>query len=126
MYILVCSPYYNLTVLILIVANSIILSLDGYPKNPHKTEILEAMNVFFTWAFALEIFFKMTGLGIKNYVKDNSNLFDFLVSALSIIDFAITQTLSKEQIDKFGVGINAIRAARLLNVFKLSRKMKKF
>jgi hypothetical protein len=64
MYILVCSPYYNLTVLILIIANSIILSLDGYPKNPQKTEILEAMNVFFTWAFALEILIKMTGLGI--------------------------------------------------------------
>lgn len=39
---------------------------------------------------------KMVALGIKNYVKDNFNLFDCVVVVVSLLDFTISNTLTAD------------------------------
>lgn len=62
---------------------------------------------------------KLIGLGFKDYVKDTFNIFDAVVVALSLIELVLV-----------GVGIegtgafSALRAVRLLRVFKLARSWK--
>lgn len=40
---------------------------------------------------------KLFGLGINNYIHDKFNLFDAFVVTLSLIDWALTQILTKAE-----------------------------
>ena len=70
--------------------------MDDYPKTTARSNVLDNMNVFFTWAFTAEMLFKMLACGVENYIKDNYNLFDCFVVLLSIFDFTINRVLSQE------------------------------
>lgn len=48
---------------------------------------------------------KMIGLGLKNYIKDNFNLFDTLVVVLSMVDYTISNTLSEDDLSTMGQGL---------------------
>ena len=95
-YLLVNHPLYNFIVFVLILANTIVLALDDYPQSLTKEKILLALNDFFTWAFFVEMVVKMIGLGINNYLHDKFNLFDAIVVTLSLIDWFLTISLTKE------------------------------
>jgi hypothetical protein len=47
----------------------------------------------------------MIGLGLKNYIKDNFNLFDTLVVVLSMVDYTISNTLSEDDLSTMGQGL---------------------
>lgn len=64
----------------------------------------------------------MIGLGINNYMHDKFNLFDAVVVSLSLIDWCLTQLLSKDQKKAIGSSMQALRALRLLRVIKLARR----
>lgn len=89
----------------MIIANTVTLALEDYPKSERKSYILGILNDFFTWAFFVEMICKMTGLGIKNYVRDRFNLFDCIVVVLSIVDFTIAYAVNP---DDLGEGANAL------------------
>lgn len=55
------------------------------------------LNDFFTWAFTAEMFMKIIGLGLNNYVHDNFNLFDAIVVSFSILDWVLNHTLSEAE-----------------------------
>lgn len=82
-------------------------------------------NDFFTWAFFVEMLMKMMGLGVKNYVRDNFNLFDAIVVGLSLVDVTISSVLTPEQIGSMSQAFQALRALRLLRVIKLARSWTK-
>ena len=65
---------------------------------------------------------KLLGLGFKNYFKDPFNTFDCIIVITSVIDVGFTLTKVKEQ----GSGITALRAFRLLRIFKLAKSWKRF
>jgi hypothetical protein len=64
--------------------------------------------------------FKLIGLGLKGYFRDNFNTFDCFIVFVSIVDFVFN--MAKPLKDKFSGGgaIMAFRAFRLLRVFKLA------
>lgn len=76
-----------------------------------------------SWIFFAEMVVKMIGLGIKDYAQDDFNLFDCAVVVTSIIDMIIGMIGAD-----FGGGgaISALRAVRLLRVFKLARSWTSF
>jgi hypothetical protein len=81
------------------------------------------MNGILSWIFFFEMAIKMIGLGIKDYSADSFNLFDCTVVVVSIIDLVI----SKIGVEFSGGGaISALRAVRLLRVFKLARSWTSF
>jgi len=94
MYALTTNAFYNLLVFALILGNTVTLAIDDFPQSLEKEDNLNALNIFFTWIFCLEMIMKMIALGVENYVKDNFNLFDCIVVLLSILDFAISNTLT--------------------------------
>lgn len=55
-----------------------------------KEHTLYKLNVFFTWAFTLEMIIKLIGFGPNNYRKDYFNLFDALLVILSLVDWGLT------------------------------------
>lgn len=50
--------------------------------------LLDASNVFFTLIFSIECMIKIIGLGPKYYFASAWNIFDFVITAVSIISFS--------------------------------------
>jgi hypothetical protein len=71
-----------------------------------------------TWVFVLEMLIKLLGQGVKGYLKDGHNCFDFLIVAMSMIEFIVNLTGSG------GQGLSVLRGARLLRLVKLVRSWK--
>ena len=70
------------------------------------------------------MFAKLTGLGVKNYMRDKFNAFDAMIVIISLVDFVLTLTI---EVNESTAGImSALRALRLLRVIKLARHWKAF
>lgn len=81
------------------------------------------MNNILSWIFFAEMCVKLLGLGIKEYAADSFNLFDCSVVMISLIENIIEWI----GVDFGGGGaISALRAIRLLRVFKLARSWTSF
>ncbi len=65
--------------------------------------------------------FKMSGMSLKLYFKDSFNIFDCVIVTFSTIDLMLTYLNINS-----GGAISALRAFRLLRVFKLAKTWKKF
>jgi len=92
---------------------------------PQETKLgLAAINTVLTWIFIIEMFIKLIGLGFKEYVSDDFNIFDGTIVVISIVEIII------EYIPGLEVGgggaISALRAVRLLRIFKLARSWTSF
>ena len=98
--------------MVCIILNTAVLSMDRYPLgNEEESEILSYVNMFFNIVFTLEVIIKMIGLGLRRYVKNFENLFDFIVVAMSWVELVIGT--------EGGSSLGALRAIRLFRVFKL-------
>jgi hypothetical protein len=82
----------------------------------------EKLNIFFTVIFFGEMLIKLIGFGFKGYFRDTFNDFDCLVVIVSIVDISITYSY----INYSGGAMTALRAFRLLRVFKLAKSWKRF
>jgi voltage-dependent calcium channel L type alpha-1D len=81
------------------------------------------MNGLLSWVFFFEMVIKMIGLGIKAYAADSFNLFDCIVVVTSIVDLIISLVGVEYNVNG---AISALRAVRLLRVFKLARSWTSF
>lgn len=81
------------------------------------------MNNILSWIFFAEMIIKLIGLGFREYANDSFNLFDCSVVMISLVE-NIIDWIGIE----FGGGgaISALRAIRLLRVFKLARSWTSF
>ena len=80
-------------------------------------QVLDGASYAFTSFFILEMMIKISGLGIKGYVSDNYNIFDGIVTILSLVQMAIQLS---------GGSFAAISALRALRVFRLLRYLPSF
>jgi len=76
------------------------------------------------WIFFSEMIIKLIGLGFKGYANDSFNLFDCAVVIISLADWVILAL--DLDIGGGGGAISALRAVRLLRVFKLARSWTSF
>ena len=83
--------------------------------------VLSICNEFFTWAFFIEMVFKIIGLGASNYIKDIYNKFDAIVVIVSLIDWTLIRAIPPEVLGSASEALNAFRALRILRVIKLAR-----
>jgi hypothetical protein len=73
--------------------------------------------MFFYFIFFMEMLVKIIGVGYKEYFRDRFNTFDCSVVVISTFDVIMASTLSTSG----GGAISAMRAFRLLRVFKLAK-----
>ena len=73
------------------------------------------------------MFAKFIGLGFHEYFQDKFNIFDFFIVIVSSFDLALAYSPFGNSLNTGGGGvISAMRAFRLLRVFKLAKSWKKF
>jgi voltage-dependent calcium channel L type alpha-1D len=103
-----------------IIANTVVLASDRYPISPEEVRRLETANLVFTIVFAFEMVINMLALGLRQYVSDPFNNFDFVIVVTSLIEL----TVSAFTDGSGSGGISALRAFRLFRVFKLAKRWK--
>ncbi|EAR94798.2 cation channel family protein (macronuclear) [Tetrahymena thermophila SB210] len=109
---LVQTPLYENLIMIAVVMNTVILSLDGSVDNQ---SILDQFNQAFTYIFAIDMGLKLIGLGFALYCADRMNIFDGLIVILSIFDIIFLSGSSG------GSSFSAFRSLRILRVFRVLR-----
>jgi len=110
--------------MLLILVNTLVLSLDRHPMSAKEFEILESINNYFSYAFLIEMIIKLIGLGPKAYLSDKFNIFDGTVVLITMVELV----LEASNVSGLSTGgaFSAFRAMRLLRVFKLTRKWMSF
>ena len=121
---LINNKLFIILTLILIIANTIILSLDRYPIEKTSEKDLENANMIFTIWFSIEFLMNIVWLGVKNYTRDKFNIFDGVVAVLNIIEIILdkisTDTIGGSSLN-IGSTLTAFWTLRLLRVLKLAR-----
>ena len=105
---IVAHPLFNLIIVLLIVSNIVVLSID---QNNHIA------NVLFTICFTTEMIIKLFGLGMKEYGRDFYNWFDAILVIASLVEIILHDINSSGGTSSF----TALRGVRLLRIFKLAR-----
>tara|TARA_B110000305_G_scaffold239654_1_gene308047 strand:- start:587 stop:1597 length:1011 start_codon:yes stop_codon:yes gene_type:complete len=112
------SPIFNGFIIFIIVLNTIVLSMDGYPPQEKEVQqVFDVANVVFTVIFTAELIVKVIGLGTSGFLADKFNIFDGLIVIISLVEMALAGDDEGSQ----GGALSALRAFRLFRIFKIFR-----
>ncbi|XP_058464839.1 muscle calcium channel subunit alpha-1 isoform X1 [Malaya genurostris] len=117
----VTSQPFEYMIFILIMINTITLSMKFYRQPEMYTDILDSLNLIFTAVFALEFVFKLAAFRFKNYFGDAWNVFDFIIVLGSFIDIVYSEVnINKGQKQASSIiSINFFRLFRVMRLVKL-------
>lgn len=103
-------------IILTIVVNAGFLAVDHAHQSDEITTILTIGNYIFVGIFVFELFLKLIVLGPKLYVFDGFNIFDAVITLLSIVELLITEVPAL-----YVEGDMAIRVFRSLRLFRILR-----
>jgi hypothetical protein len=86
---LVRSGPFDNAMLISVLLNTVVMSMDRFDLEPEPKKVLEDMNTFFTWIFIIEMSLKLMAIGAKKYTVEVMNILDGSVVMLSIMEMSI-------------------------------------
>ncbi|GMF33382.1 unnamed protein product [Phytophthora lilii] len=114
---------FNVVQTVLILLNTIILSLDQYPIDQKLNETVEKINFALTLAFFLEALLKIVGLGWKGWCEDRYNLFDAMVVLISAVEMILSPPafIHQKRTSSKTASFSGLRSFRLFALFKLAR-----
>jgi len=96
------------------VTNITVTRSEGAKMDQGIADALDALNYVFIVVFTLEVLVKVIGLGVREYVKDGFNIFDFIIVLLSFVELGLDGDSS----------LSALRTFRLARIFKLAKRWK--
>ncbi|TMW68744.1 hypothetical protein Poli38472_006212 [Pythium oligandrum] len=109
---------------LLILVNTVILSLDQYPIDQEISRVVDTLNFVLTIAFTIEMALKFIGLGYKAWLTDRYNIFDAAVVVVSIAEVCLTPPEfiigSRTESDPKN-SFSGLRSVRIFALFKLAR-----
>lgn len=109
MLLLINKPLYDNFMLMLVLANTVILSLNGLVNT--TSTALTNLNFAFTIIFAVDLGLKIFAYGFE-FFNDIMNLFDSFVVTISIVELTIGIG---------GANLSALRSIRILRAFRVLR-----
>lgn len=81
--------------------------------------MLNFINLAFTIFFVIEAAAKIGGFGMKLYLADPWNTFDFIVVLVSLINTIVDYTASMSV-----KGLSVLRAFRVVRLFRIAKQLK--
>lgn len=95
--------------LLLVIANTVILSLNGFVDS--ENFYLQILNQVFTYSFAVDVSLKLIAYG-GAFFEDAINLFDLFVVVVSIIEASL---------EGLTLNLSALRSIRIFRAFRVLR-----
>ena len=112
------SPLCENTVFLAIIFNTISLAMGFYNQPEWYTDLLDVLNLIFTFFFIGEFFLKFGAYRFKNYFRDPWNGFDFFIVVGSVIDLGFAQLAPDAEV----MSISFFRLFRVMRLVKLLNK----
>jgi voltage-dependent calcium channel L type alpha-1D len=79
---------------ICILANTVVLMMEWYRMDKRVSDITEILNQVFTAIFAVEAMIRLLAIGLRHYIRDGWNIFDFLIAVGSIVGILVSMSTS--------------------------------
>jgi voltage-dependent calcium channel L type alpha-1D len=113
--------FFKTFLILVIIANSVFLCLDGYPQTKEWENMLSVANYTFVSFFAFEMLLKLIAFTPYAYLRSYVHKFDLFVVLVSVLELIL--------IDLIGINgelsLSAFRAMRLLRILRLTSEWKK-
>ncbi|NXT62069.1 SCN5A protein, partial [Chaetops frenatus] len=114
------DPFFDLTITVCIVMNTLFMALEHNNMSPPFKFMLKIGNLVFTGIFTAEMILKIIALDPYYYFQQPWNIFDSVIVTLSLIELSFPKHKSKKERRKGGT-LSVLRSFRLLRVFKLAK-----
>ncbi|KAF4788305.1 hypothetical protein TURU_161913 [Turdus rufiventris] len=114
------DPFFDLTITVCIVMNTLFMALEHNNMSPTFKFMLKIGNLVFTGIFIAEMILKIIALDPYYYFQQPWNIFDSVIVTLSLIELSFPKDKSKKERRKGGT-LSVLRSFRLLRVFKLAK-----
>ena len=105
---LVTSDAFDQFIMAAIGLNTVCLAIVHYDQPDVMTDVLDYLEYLFTTIFVIEAIIKIYGLQCGIYFTDSSNVFDFVITSVSLVSL-------------FDIGAGNFSALRTLRVFRALR-----
>jgi voltage-gated sodium channel type XI alpha len=112
-------PYFDIFIIILIIINTIVLSLKWYEEPKHLEGTLEHINYGFAIVFTIEAVIKIFAFRM-DYFNNGWNIFDFFIVAGTLIGIVISSFSGVS----VGPETTLIRSFRIGRIFRLVKRAK--
>ncbi|KAE9244476.1 hypothetical protein PF004_g5659 [Phytophthora fragariae] len=122
---LVSHWLFSRVTMFMVFANTAVFAIDHYPMSQSMNMKLEVAHIGFLGIFTLEMTLKLAGLGWRDYVRDQINLFDAVIVFSDIVEVLVrppSLTIPASGADT----ITLLRSFRLLRLFRLARHWPSF
>jgi len=106
--------------LLLVIFNTVILTLDSIFTDPDTLDLFQNFNLFFTIVFASEMLLKIIAFSLVGYLQDKTNLFDAIVVVISMIEIIFIESQDSATLKT----LQTLKAFRVLRVMRLLRSLK--
>ena len=114
-YSVIMHPYFDASIIFIIILNTLTLSLDVYPRaDDWVMAMLTVLNYIFTIIFTIEATLKIVGLGPRAFVRENLNKFDLAIVIVSLIELV----RGGGGDSNFLSGFRALRLGKIFRLFK--------
>ncbi|NXW73788.1 SCN5A protein, partial [Hirundo rustica] len=113
------DPFFDLTITVCIVMNTLFMALEHNNMSPTFKFMLKIGNLVFTGIFTAEMILKIIALDPYYYFQQPWNIFDSVIVTLSLIELSFPKQNKKER--RKGGALSVLRSFRLLRVFKLAK-----
>ncbi|XP_026220907.1 sodium channel protein type 4 subunit alpha B-like isoform X2 [Anabas testudineus] len=120
--IFVMNPFFDLSIVICIILNTIFMAMDHYPMTIILHETIVVANLVFTVIFLLEMIFRLLAMDPYGYFKVGWNIFDFIIITGSILNLFFMDVMGLSFLDIFEV-LRLMRLARWWPTFNLWMKI---
>ncbi|NXY14327.1 SCN5A protein, partial [Atrichornis clamosus] len=114
------DPFFDLTITVCIVMNTLFMALEHNNMSPTFKFMLNVGNLVFTGIFTAEMILKIIALDPYYYFQQPWNIFDSVIVTLSLIELSFPKHKNKKERRKGGT-LSVLRSFRLLRVFKLAK-----
>ncbi|NXB36860.1 SCN5A protein, partial [Eulacestoma nigropectus] len=114
------DPFFDLTITVCIVMNTLFMALEHNNMSPTFKFMLKIGNLVFTGIFTAEMILKIIALDPYYYFQQPWNIFDSVIVTLSLIELSFPKHKNKKERGKGGT-LSVLRSFRLLRVFKLAK-----
>ena len=109
---IVQAPSFNYMVMMIILANTVLMSLEHYGQPDELETVLFHSRYIFTFLFSAELLAKMISTPFWEFLKNGFNLLDFVVVVSALLDLFL---FTDARCD-----LSALRAFRLMTAFQLA------
>ncbi|NXN03413.1 SCN5A protein, partial [Sylvia borin] len=114
------DPFFDLTITVCIVMNTLFMALEHNNMSPTFKFMLKIGNLVFTGIFTAEMILKIIALDPYYYFQQPWNIFDSVIVTLSLVELGFPKRRSGRERRKGGT-LSVLRSFRLLRVFKLAK-----